>query len=124
MILGMNHFTAMAKDPVATLDFYERLIGLKVGPRPDLGFPGAWLYAGDTAVLHLYFERPIPDPPAGVIDHMAFTASNLKTVKATFDAVGYPNKLPHRPQGPWQLFCLDPSGAKLELNFSPSESLD
>jgi len=120
----MNHFTAMAKDPAATLDFYERLIGLKVGPRPDLGFPGAWLYAGDTAVLHLYFERPIPDPPAGVIDHMAFTASDLKTVKATFDAMGYPYKLQHRPQGPWQLFCLDPSGAKVELNFSPSESLD
>lgn len=42
MILGMNHFTAIAKDPVATLDFYERIIGLTVGPRPDLGFPGAW----------------------------------------------------------------------------------
>jgi catechol 2,3-dioxygenase-like lactoylglutathione lyase family enzyme len=124
MILGMNHFTAMAKDPVATLDFYERLIGLKVGPRPDLGFPGAWLYAGETAVLHLYFERPIPDPPAGVIDHMAFTASDLKTVKATFDAMQYPYKLQHRPQGPWQLFCVDPNGAKVELNFSPSECLD
>ena len=124
MILGMNHFTAIAKDPLATLDFYERLIGLKVGPRPDLGFPGAWLYAGDTAVLHLYFERPIPDPPAGVIDHMAFTASNLKTVKATFDAMDYPYKLQHRPQGPWQLFCVDPSGAKVELNFSANESLD
>ena len=124
MILGMNHFTAIAKDPLATLDFYERLIGLKVGPRPDLGFPGAWLYAGGTAVLHLYFERPIPDPPAGVIDHMAFTASDLKTVKATFDAVDYPYKLQHRPQGPWQLFCVDPSGAKVELNFSANESLD
>jgi hypothetical protein len=32
--------------------------------------------------------------------------------------------LQHRPQGPWQLFCLDPSGAKVELNFSPNESLD
>jgi len=124
MILGMNHFTSIAKDPVATLDFYERLIGLKVGPRPDLGFPGAWLYAGDTAVLHLYFERPIPDPPAGVIDHMAFTASDLKTVKATFDAMAYPYKLQHRAQGPWQLFCVDPSGAKVELNFSPNERLD
>ena len=124
MILGMNHFTAIAKDPVATLDFYQRLIGLKVGPRPDLGFPGAWLYAGDAAVLHLYFERPIPDPPAGVIDHMAFTARDLKTVKATFDSMGYPYKLQHRHQGPWQLFCLDPSGAKVELNSSPNESLD
>ncbi len=124
MILGMNHFTAIAKDPVATLDFYERIIGLKVGPRPDLGFPGAWLYAGDTAVLHLYFERPVPNPPAGVIDHMAFTAKDLKAVKSVFDTSGYPYKLQHRPDGPWQIFCEDPSGAKVELNFSPLESLD
>ena len=124
MILGMNHFTAIAKDPAATLDFYERIIGLKVGPRPDLGFPGAWLYAGDTAVLHLYFERPVPNPPAGVIDHMAFTAKDLKAVKSVFDTSGYPYKLQHRPNGPWQIFCEDPSGAKVELNFSPLESLD
>ena len=123
MILGMNHFTAIAKDPVATLDFYERIIGLTVGPRPDLGFPGAWLYAGDTAVLHLYFERPVPNPPAGVIDHMAFTAKDLKAVKSVFDLSGYPYRLQHRPNGPWQIFCEDPSGAKVELNFSPLESL-
>jgi catechol 2,3-dioxygenase-like lactoylglutathione lyase family enzyme len=109
---------------VATVDFYERIVGLRVGPRPDLGFPGAWLYAGDTAVLHLYFERPIPNPPAGVIDHMAFTAKDLKTVKSVFDEAGYPYKLQHRPNGPWQLFCEDPSGAKVELNFSPDESLE
>jgi catechol 2,3-dioxygenase-like lactoylglutathione lyase family enzyme len=124
MIHGMNHFTAIARDPQATLDFYQRLVGLTVGHRPDLGFPGAWLYAGDTAVLHLYFDRPVPTPPAGVIDHMAFTASNLKAVKATFDAAGYPYVLQHRPNGPWQLFCEDPSGAKVELNFSPAETLD
>jgi hypothetical protein len=89
-----------------------------------LGFPGAWLYAGDTAVLHLYFERPVPNPPAGVIDHMAFTAKDLKAVKSVFDTSGYPYKLQHRPNGPWQIFCEDPSGAKVELNFSPLESLD
>ena len=36
MILGMNHFTAIAADPVATLAFYENLLGLKTGYRPDL----------------------------------------------------------------------------------------
>jgi len=65
MITGMNHFTAIAADPQASLDFYENLLGLKVGYRPDLGFAGAWLYAGDTTVLHLYFDRPVPNPPAG-----------------------------------------------------------
>jgi len=69
MILGMNHFTAIAADPVATLAFYENLLGLKTGYRPDLGFDGAWLYAGETAVLHLYFDRPVPQPAAGITWH-------------------------------------------------------
>lgn len=120
----MNHFTAIAGDPVATLAFYENLLGLKRGYRPDLGFDGAWLYVGDTAVLHLYFDRPVPQPAAGVIDHMAFTTVNLKEMKARFDHSGYPYQLQHRDGGPWQLFCLDPSGAKVELNFAANETLD
>ena len=124
MITGMNHFTAIAADPKATLDFYENLLGLRVGYRPDLGFTGAWLYAGDTVVLHLYFDRPVPQPAEGVIDHMAFTTQDLKAFKTRFDDRNYPYKLQHREGGPWQLFCHDPSGAKVELNFSATESLD
>jgi catechol 2,3-dioxygenase-like lactoylglutathione lyase family enzyme len=89
MIVGMNHFTVIAEDPAKTMDFYTRLLGLQEGPRPDLGFPGAWLYAGGPqAVLHVYFDRPVPPQRAGVIDHMAFTAQDLKAVKARFDAAG------------------------------------
>lgn len=124
MILGMDHFTAIAEDRDATLAFYVDLLGLSVGHRPDLGFDGAWLYAGDKAVVHLYFDRPVPQPAAGVIDHMAFTTINLKEMKLRFDAQGYPYKLQHREGGPWQLFCFDPSGAKVELNFAASESLE
>jgi catechol 2,3-dioxygenase-like lactoylglutathione lyase family enzyme len=124
MIIGMNHFTAISANPEITLDFYQNLLGLKVGFRPDLGFSGAWLYAGETVVLHLYFDRPVPDSPAGVIDHMAFTTQNLKEVKSKFDALNYPYKLQHRQNGPWQLFCHDPSGAKIELNFDSKENLD
>jgi len=124
MIIGMNHFTAISANPEITLDFYQNLLGLKVGFRPDLGFPGAWLYADETVVLHLYFDRPVPDSPAGVIDHMAFTTQNLKEVKSKFDALNYPYKLQHKPNGPWQLFCHDPSGAKIELNFDSKENLD
>ena len=47
MIQGMNHFTITAEDRAKTLDYYCGLLGLKEGHRPDLGFPGAWLYAGD-----------------------------------------------------------------------------
>ena len=125
MIVGMNHFTVIAENEQATLDFYVGLLGLTVGHRPDLGFPGAWLYAGGPqAVLHMYFERPLPAQRAGVIDHMAFTASGLRAMKARFDERGWKYDLRQQVgAGTWQLFCHDPNGAKVELDFDPSETL-
>ena len=124
MIVGMNHFTITAEDEAKTLAFYVDLLGLTVGPRPDLGFPGAWLYAGGPqAVLHMYFGRAMPVGRIGVIDHMAFTASDLKTVKARFDERAIPYDLRRQVgAGTWQLFCHDPNGAKVELDFDASEA--
>lgn len=126
MIHGMNHFTVTAEDRAATLGFYCGLLGLKEGHRPDLGFPGAWLYADGNpqAVLHIYWDRPMPSGRTGVIDHMAFTASDLKAVKARFDAAGLKYDLRQQAgAGTWQLFSYDPNGAKVELDFDAGETL-
>jgi catechol 2,3-dioxygenase-like lactoylglutathione lyase family enzyme len=130
MIQGMNHFTITAEDRAQTLDFYCGLLGLVEGHRPDLGFPGAWLYppGGQQAVLHIYWDRPMPTQRTGVIDHMAFTARDLKAVKARFDERGLKYDLRRqagagdRP-GVWQLFSFDPNGARVELDFDPAETL-
>ena len=125
MIVGMNHFTVISEDAEKTLDFYVGLLGLQVGHRPDLGFPGAWLYAGGpNAILHIYFDRPVPTQRAGVIDHMAFTSTDLKAVKARFDERGVKYDLRRQAgAGTWQLFSYDPNGAKVELDFDASETL-
>lgn len=124
MIHALNHFTVIAEDIDKTLDFYCGVLGMEQGHRPDLGFPGAWLYAGGRAVLHVYSDRPMPATRAGVIDHMAFSARGLKDVKARFDARGIKYDLrQQRGAGTWQLFCFDPNGAKVELDFDPSETL-
>lgn len=124
MIVGINHVTLSAADPKKTLAFYVDVLGLTVGQRPDLGFAGAWLYAGGAqAVLHLYFDRPVPSPPHGIIDHVAFTARDLRAVKARFDRSGVAYVLRQQAgAGTWQLFCQDPDGAKVELDFDPAES--
>lgn len=122
MIDEMNHFTVLTDDLDRTLAFYDGL-GLKAGPRPHFDFPGAWLYAGERPVLHVVAGRPLPAARAGVLDHMAFSAHGLAEVKARLESLGVAYDLRRLPDGTaWQLFCLDPSGAKVELDFAGSEA--
>jgi len=127
MIEGMNHFTITAEDRERTLDYYCSLLGLREGFRPDLGFPGAWLYAegSEQAILHIYWDRPMPEPRTGVIDHLAFSARGLHAVKARFDARSMSYDL-RRQAGKrtWQLFSFDPNGARVELDFDASEAVE
>ena len=124
MIEGMNHFTVLTDDLDRTLDFYVELLGLAPGARPDLGFPGAWLYVGDQAVLHVIAGRTLPAQRAGVIDHMAFSATGLARVKAKLDAGGIKYELRRQTgSNTWQLFCHDPNGAKVEMDFAPTETV-
>ena len=124
MIEAMNHFTVLTDDLPATLEFYGDLLGLAPGERPAFDFPGAWLYANGQAVLHVIAGRALPEPRAGVIDHMAFSARGLAGLKARLDARGIAYRLGRLPgPGTWQLFCVDPNGAKVELDFDPAESL-
>ena len=124
MISGMNHFTIVAEDPQPTTDYYIGLLGLEDGYRPDLGFPGAWLYAGGNAVLHIIYGRPMPAVRTGVLDHMAFSATGLQETKARFDASGLQYALGQQAgTGIWQLFSFDPNGARVELDFDPAETL-
>ena len=78
MIESMNHFTVLTDDLDRTLEFYVEGLGLAVGPRPPFDFPGAWLYAGGRPILHVIAGRRLSEHRAGVLDHMAFSARDLR----------------------------------------------
>jgi catechol 2,3-dioxygenase-like lactoylglutathione lyase family enzyme len=120
---GMNHFTVLTADLEACKAFYVELLGLREGFRPPLGFPGVWLYAGGQAVLHVIAGRPLPPDPHGVLDHMAFTATDLRATVAKLQARKITYDLRRQAQsGTWQLFCFDPNGARVELDFDAAET--
>ena len=122
-VSGMNHFTVLTDDVPRTVAFYGDLLGLTDGSRPDLGFPGAWLYAGDAAILHVVGGRDREQLKPGVIDHMAFTAQGLRASLAILDEHGIHHAC-RRQTGTniWQVFFFDPNGARVELDFDPAET--
>jgi catechol 2,3-dioxygenase-like lactoylglutathione lyase family enzyme len=121
---GMNHFTILTDDVPRTVSFYHDLVGLTEGYRPPLGFPGAWLYVGATPVLHIVGDRPREELKAGVIDHIAFSARGLAKSLAQLEARGIQYVRRQQPEsGTWQVFFLDPNGARVELDFAPEETV-
>jgi catechol 2,3-dioxygenase-like lactoylglutathione lyase family enzyme len=124
-VTEMNHFTVLTDDLERTRAFYVGLLGLREGSRPPLGFPGAWLYAGERPILHVIAGRALPEERRGVLDHMAFSATDLAGVTARLEAAGISYDLRRQPESNvWQLFLSDPNGARVELDFASSETLD
>jgi catechol 2,3-dioxygenase-like lactoylglutathione lyase family enzyme len=78
---SLNHYTIRVRDLEETKDFYCNVVGLTVGERPPLPFPGYWLYCGGVPVVHLVglraedpeirTLRPLPQRPGGwIISHL------------------------------------------------------
>ena len=121
-IAGMNHFTVLTDDVARTTTFYGDLLGLAEGWRPPLAFPGAWLYAGDNAILHVVGGRERAELKAGVIDHMAFSATGLADTLALLASRNVEHTCRRLPAaGTWQVFFNDPNGARVELDFAADE---
>jgi catechol 2,3-dioxygenase-like lactoylglutathione lyase family enzyme len=127
----MEHFLVLTDDIDATRTFYRDVLGFQDGARPDLGFPGYWLYLAETPVIHIadfvaytaHSNRlgiPVTRPAAGTgpLDHVAFNGSNYEEIADRLQRHGlayHPHDSP--AIGLRQIFIEDPNGLKLELNF-------
>jgi catechol 2,3-dioxygenase-like lactoylglutathione lyase family enzyme len=121
-IHGIDHYTIRTDDLAATRRFYCDLLGLHEGWRPNFDFPGAWLYVGDQPVVHVIEVEDCPREGTGGVDHLAFKADgDLKALAGKLKAAGFDVATRDVPGTPVrQLFCNDPSGVKVELNFPPA----
>jgi catechol 2,3-dioxygenase-like lactoylglutathione lyase family enzyme len=129
---SLNHYTIKVRDLERTKDFYRDVVGLEVGERPPLPFPGYWLYCGDIPTVHLIGYRaddPIiadgPSYPAatGRLDHIAFACDGLKEMRDKLRSRGIKYQERVLPRlNMTQLFYPDPDGISVECNFDAVET--
>jgi glyoxylase I family protein len=100
------------EDVDAALNFYVEVLGLTPrSDRPDFGFGGAWLDAGDQQV-HL-IEAPRPEDRG---QHFALHVADLDATIAELRSGGT-TVSDASPVGPGrQAFLHDPAGNLVELN--------
>lgn len=142
MALSLNHFSIRTTDMAATRSFYETVLGLTVGPRPDFPFPGLWMYNGDhahyaNAMVHIIgVDKSRPDGlkqylgevdeaklhGSGAVDHIALMSTGLAQMLIHLKHLGVSCRQRTVPSiGLHQVFLDDPSGIVIELNYPAGE---
>ena len=127
----LNHYFVRANDLEQTKDFYCRVLGFEVMPRPNFPFQGYWLgvngqiqvHMGPHGIdnAHLYYLGTRDDAAtdqSGVVDHIAFLATEPGDFIRRFKAIGVdyrPRALPESDL--YQIFVTDPNGLTIEPNF-------
>lgn len=128
----IEHCAIRTTELEATRHFYTEILGLEVGPRPQLPVAGYWLYANDEPIIHLIevnenYHQDLAGVPlrgeqvAGYqrgLDHIAFRAIGLADLLARLRAADLEfgeNIIAEMDFH--QVFVADPNGVMAELNF-------
>jgi catechol 2,3-dioxygenase-like lactoylglutathione lyase family enzyme len=124
----LDHVLVLTDDLEATRAFYCEALGLEVGARPPLEFPGYWLYLDGVPCVHVAERGPYEAHAATLglqagpaVDHVAFTGEGYERVAARIEAAGVDavaNTVPGT--GLRQLFLTDPNGIRIEVNVPSS----
>jgi catechol 2,3-dioxygenase-like lactoylglutathione lyase family enzyme len=121
-IRGVDHINIGTNTLEETVAFFRDAIGLERGWRPDFPFGGAWLYAGETAVVHLVDlpEAKLPSSQAA-LDHFALRIDDYDAAITRLDAAGVRYRaVDIGGTEIRQINVRDPNGVNIELNYRPS----
>jgi catechol 2,3-dioxygenase-like lactoylglutathione lyase family enzyme len=130
-VTELNHYLLRANDLERTKDFYVKVLGFAVMPRPEFPFPGYWLGVNGKIQVHMahagvpnsemyYLGSPknAATNNSGVIDHVAFLAGEPEKFIQHFKKLGVSVRPRSFPESElYQLFIQDPDGLTIELNF-------
>jgi catechol 2,3-dioxygenase-like lactoylglutathione lyase family enzyme len=131
-ITELNHYLLVAKNLEKTRDFYQKVLGLELASeRPDFGFPGYWLKAGEHICVHLASQAPnkirdnflLKKHPRGTtgsgsVDHIAFLARDAEEVRKRIQKHKVEMHYRSFPDAKlFQIFLKDPDDVTIELNF-------
>jgi catechol 2,3-dioxygenase-like lactoylglutathione lyase family enzyme len=121
----LDHFNVRTRKFSETVQFYEDVLGLEKGPRPNFAFPGAWMYSEGRAVVHLVdisATQEAQKPDSGVVHHVAFVSDGFKAMKDRLSAKKVEFKDVAVPGNElWQIFITDPNGVVIELNYETAK---
>lgn len=118
MIEKLDHVNIRTNQLQAMVEFYERVLELTKGPRPDFAFDGAWLYCDGEALIHLVeVNGPLQNEQVQ-LEHFAFKAVDFDKSRANLVQQKILHQISPVPGYELtQIHLTDVDGNHIELNF-------
>jgi glyoxylase I family protein len=120
-VAGYSHVAIDVDDLEAAKAFYCGIFGFTELPRPDFGFPGAWLTVGELQLHLAVIEDRRPAAPgfphfALYVPSADFAATMAALREAGVGFLGEPgSRVDFGTTTVWAAFVRDPSGNVIEL---------
>ncbi|MGI9436626.1 MAG: VOC family protein [Geminicoccaceae bacterium] len=122
---ALDHVNVRTRNLDGMSEWYQRVLGLKSGPRPDFSFPGAWLYVDDKPIVHLVgVDHALPAHQDDLrLEHFAISANGLTTFLARLKQQNVDYKMGKVPDFPIvQVNIWDPDGNHIHIDFHADEA--
>jgi len=121
-IARLDHVNLRTTQLSVMIAWYRDVLGLELGARPNFPFGGAWLYAGDIAIVHIIEvddDKAIGSEASLKLEHFALRASGQEIdFVSKLDSLGVKYRKAGLPGfGVMQYNIWDPDGNHIHVDF-------
>ena len=120
----LDHVNLVTANLDTMANWYENVLGLKKGKRPNFPFAGAWLYAGDVALVHLVEttdQTRVGSDADLKLEHFAFSASGREKFEQLLKDLGQDyERTEVSDVNVVQFHIADPDGNHIHVDFDMS----
>ena len=122
-LIAFDHVNIRTSNLDSMVDWYRDILGMQTGRRPDFSFPGAWLYLGEQALVHLVGIATEPQADDDLrLEHFSFRAGGLEKFTETLSARNIDHTIDPVPGFPIvQVNLHDPDGNHIHVDFDVAE---
>jgi catechol 2,3-dioxygenase-like lactoylglutathione lyase family enzyme len=121
---ALDHVNIETDHVDRSADFYENILGMTRGPRPEFDRPGHWMYINGSPIVHIIRTGPWNEQLTGskdaAISHFAMRITDFDKMKAHLDGNDIEYRFVQVPGSTMrQMFFNDPDGVMVELLHIP-----
>lgn len=120
----LEHVNLRTSNLERAVDWYERVLGMKSGPKPDVPQTFAWMYVGNKPYVHIVEVKnmkPIENP---TLEHFSFSAKGLKGFLERLKTEGVSYETIRVPDVNIQVNVFDPDRNHIHIDFELAEGKD